>query len=170
MDFNCSNHEGAIWCCHSGKTDPFHMPVLNYHVETSARASPNWCWSSYKCISVLISESHRQTKELNLFLNFFTSYNAVMASWQLAFSWENVDFQIQDVRTRVLRDMAWVTMKAYIDLEIPYSVSNVYELHNGRWYMVHHHSSPDLIHGGGGPVLQWQGFRSRSMSISYVKC
>ncbi|XP_022886973.1 F-box protein SKIP8 isoform X2 [Olea europaea var. sylvestris] len=81
----------------------------------------------------------------------FTGYNAVMESWQLAFSWENVvDFQIRDVRARVLTDMAWVTMKAYLDMETgPFNVTNVYEFHSGRWYMVHHHSSAMLIHGGG---------------------
>ncbi|KAI3453836.1 hypothetical protein Pfo_010499 [Paulownia fortunei] len=85
----------------------------------------------------------------------FSGYNAVMESWQLAFSWENVaDFQIRDVRTRVLADMAWVTMKAYVDMENgTYNVTNVYELHNGRWYMVHHHSSAVLIHGGVEPQL-----------------
>lgn len=74
-----------------------------------------------------------------------------MESWQLAFSWENVvDFQIRDVRARVLTDMAWVTMKAYLDMETgPFNVTNVYEFHSGRWYMVHHHSSAMLIHGGG---------------------
>ncbi|KAL2527731.1 F-box protein SKIP8 [Abeliophyllum distichum] len=81
----------------------------------------------------------------------FTGFNSVMESWQIAFSWENVaDFQIRDVRARVLTDMAWVTMKAYLDMEAgPFNVTNVYEFHNGRWYMVHHHSSALLIHGGG---------------------
>ncbi|XP_051130108.1 F-box protein SKIP8 isoform X2 [Andrographis paniculata] len=80
----------------------------------------------------------------------FSGYNAVMESWQLAFSWENVaDFQIRDVRTRVLTDMAWVTMKAYIDVDNrPFNVTNVYERLNGRWRMVHHHSSVVIIHGG----------------------
>lgn len=82
----------------------------------------------------------------------FSGYNAVMESWQLAFNWENVaDFQIRDVRARVMSSMAWVTMKAYLDIGAePFSVTNVYELHNGRWYMVHHHCSSMLIHGGGG--------------------
>ncbi|KAK6158427.1 hypothetical protein DH2020_005741 [Rehmannia glutinosa] len=81
----------------------------------------------------------------------FSGYNAVMDSWQLAFTWENVaDFQIRDVRTRVLSNMAWVTMKAYVDIGAgPFDVTNIYELHNGRWYMVHHHSSALFIHGGG---------------------
>ncbi|KAH6804405.1 Nuclear transport factor 2 family protein [Perilla frutescens var. frutescens] len=85
----------------------------------------------------------------------FSGYNAVMESWQLAFNWENVaDFQIQDVRARVTSSMAWVTMKAYLDIGAgPFNVTNIYELHNGRWYMVHHHCSAMLIHGGGGQQL-----------------
>ncbi|CAK9143151.1 unnamed protein product [Ilex paraguariensis] len=66
-----------------------------------------------------------------------------MESWQIAFNWEQaVDFQIRDVRARVLTGVAWVTMKAYVDVESgPFHVTNVFEFHNGRWYMVHHHSS-----------------------------
>ncbi|XP_010267603.1 PREDICTED: F-box protein SKIP8 isoform X1 [Nelumbo nucifera] len=76
----------------------------------------------------------------------FTGYNAVIESWQLAFRWgpwgQEVSFQIRDVRARVLTDMAWVTMKTYIGIDRgPFHVTNVYEFHNGRWYMVHHHSS-----------------------------
>ncbi|XP_073131761.1 F-box protein SKIP8-like [Henckelia pumila] len=85
----------------------------------------------------------------------FSGYNAVMESWQLAFSWENVaDFQIRDVKTRVLTDMAWVSMNAYIDLDAEaFNVTNVYEFHHGRWYMVHHHTSALLIHGVGLQLL-----------------
>ncbi|KAL2236726.1 F-box protein SKIP8 isoform X1 [Sesamum indicum] len=85
----------------------------------------------------------------------FSGYNAVMESWQLAFSWENVaDFQIRDVRTRVLTDMAWVTMKVFVDIGAgPFNVTNIFEFHNGRWYMVHHHSSALLIHRGGQQQL-----------------
>ncbi|XP_073285690.1 F-box protein SKIP8-like [Primulina huaijiensis] len=85
----------------------------------------------------------------------FSGYNAVMGSWQLAFSWENVaDFQIRDVRTRVLTDMSWVSMNAYIDLEAEaFNVTNIYEFHHGRWYMVHHHISALLIHGVGLQLL-----------------
>ncbi|KAK4382496.1 F-box protein SKIP8 [Sesamum angolense] len=94
-------------------------------------------------------------KELNTTLNPLSSYNAVMESWQLAFSWENVaDFQIRDVRTRVLTDMAWVTMKVFVDIGAgPFNVTNIFEFHNGRWYMVHHHSSALLIHRGGQQQL-----------------
>ncbi|MED6145879.1 F-box protein skip8 [Stylosanthes scabra] len=73
----------------------------------------------------------------------FSGYNAVMQSWQIAFNWEQgLNFQVRDVRARVLTDMAWVTMKTYVDMDTgPFNVTNVFECHNGRWYMVHHHSS-----------------------------
>ncbi|XP_059443753.1 F-box protein SKIP8-like [Corylus avellana] len=79
----------------------------------------------------------------------FSGYNAVIQSWQLAFNWEHgVNFQVRDVRARVLTDMAWVTMKTFIDIDSgPFNVTNVFEFHNGRWYMVHHHSSVMLMDG-----------------------
>ncbi|KAE9459611.1 hypothetical protein C3L33_08476, partial [Rhododendron williamsianum] len=79
----------------------------------------------------------------------FTSYNAVMESWQLAFNWDHGGgFQVRDVRARVLTEMAWVTMKTYVDMDNRlFNMSNIFEFHNGRWYMVHHHSSLLLIDG-----------------------
>ncbi|KAL9434608.1 hypothetical protein AB3S75_029288 [Citrus x aurantiifolia] len=79
----------------------------------------------------------------------FSGYNSVIQSWQIAFNWEQgVDFQVQDVRARVLTDIAWVTMKTYIDIDTgPFNMTNVFEFHNGRWYMVHHHSSVMLVDG-----------------------
>lgn len=73
----------------------------------------------------------------------FSGYNPVIQSWQFAFNWDQgVNFQIRDVRARVLTEMAWVTMKTYVDMDTgPFNVTNVFEFHNGRWYMVHHHSS-----------------------------
>lgn len=80
---------------------------------------------------------------------FFSGYNAVIQSWQLLFNWEQgPDFQVRDVRARVLTDMAWVSMKTYVDLDAgPFNMTNVYEFHNGRWYLVHHHSSLLLMDG-----------------------
>ncbi|KMT11890.1 hypothetical protein BVRB_5g098580 [Beta vulgaris subsp. vulgaris] len=78
----------------------------------------------------------------------FTGYNAVIESWQIAFNWvQQADgFQLRDVRARILTDMAWVTMKTYVDVNAgPYNVTNVFEHHNGRWYMVHHHCSMMLV-------------------------
>ncbi|GAU11854.1 hypothetical protein TSUD_76050 [Trifolium subterraneum] len=73
----------------------------------------------------------------------FSGYNSVMQSWQLIFNWEQgLNFQVRDVRARVLTDMAWVTMKTYVDMDTgPFNVTNVFEFHSGRWYMVHHHIS-----------------------------
>lgn len=71
----------------------------------------------------------------------FTGYTAVLDSWALAFTWAAPAFEIRDVCPRVLSGMAWVSMKAYANGA--YNVTNVYEFHNDRWYMVHHHSSPD---------------------------
>lgn len=85
-----------------------------------------------------------------MMFNSIFSYNAVMDSWQLVFNWADiVDFQIRDVRTRVLSSMAWVTMKAYVGIgNGPFNITNIYEFHNGRWFMVHHHNSALLIPGG----------------------
>ncbi|MCH82474.1 F-box protein SKIP8-like, partial [Trifolium medium] len=73
----------------------------------------------------------------------FSGYNSVMQSWQLIFNWEQgLNFQVRDVRARVLTDMAWVTMKTSVDIDAgPFHVTNVFEFHSGRWYMVHHHIS-----------------------------
>ncbi|KAG1367658.1 F-box protein SKIP8 [Cocos nucifera] len=88
----------------------------------------------------------------------FMGYTAVINSWALAFNWaqggggQGAAFQIRNVRARVLSDMAWVTMKAYVDMDSgPFHVTNIYEFHNKWWYMVHHHSSVMLMDGDQGP-------------------
>ncbi|GER41529.1 nuclear transport factor 2 family protein [Striga asiatica] len=85
------------------------------------------------------------------FLDSVYSYNEVIESWQVVLRWEHVaNFQVGKVRIRVLSDVAWVTMSVYIDFAPgPFNVTNVYEFHNGRWCMVHHHTTALLIHGGG---------------------
>ncbi|ESQ38442.1 hypothetical protein EUTSA_v10028928mg [Eutrema salsugineum] len=79
----------------------------------------------------------------------FSGYNEVMQSWELCFNWEQgFDFQVHNVRSRILTDMAWVTMKAYLNVDAgPFLITNVFEFHNGRWHMVHHHSSVMLTDG-----------------------
>ncbi|KAK9716665.1 hypothetical protein RND81_06G249100 [Saponaria officinalis] len=77
-----------------------------------------------------------------------SGYTAVMESWRMEFNWgQPADgLQVRDVRARVLSDVAWVTMKAYVDMNAGlYNVTNVYECHDGRWYMVHHHCSVMLV-------------------------
>ncbi|KAK6117001.1 hypothetical protein DH2020_049245 [Rehmannia glutinosa] len=71
-------------------------------------------------------------------LRYYSGYNAVMENWQLAFALEiGSAYQIiQDVRARVMADVAWVTMKAYLEMDnLPYNLTNVYEFHDGRWFM-----------------------------------
>lgn len=87
-------------------------------------------------------------------------FNAVMNSWAAAFNWgQAVALQIRDVRARVSTGMAWVTMKAYIDLEADqFFMTNVYEFHQGRWCMVHHHSTIMAMDGDPGPGGQPNGF------------
>ncbi|XP_074578463.1 F-box protein SKIP8-like [Curcuma longa] len=78
----------------------------------------------------------------------FIGYDAVIDRWALIFSWgipgdgHGIDVQLQNVRARILEDVAWVTMDAYIDVDFgPFRVTNVYEFHDGQWFIVHHHSS-----------------------------
>ncbi|GAB2272574.1 hypothetical protein Dimus_007396 [Dionaea muscipula] len=54
-----------------------------------------------------------------------------MERWQISFNWEQQGdeaVQIRDVRTRVLTDMAWVSMKAYDDMGWTYE--------NRAWHFV----------------------------------
>lgn len=77
-----------------------------------------------------------------------------MDSWATILSWDRGDgqghdYNIRDVRARILGDTAWVSMDADLDVNPgSFHVINVYEFYNGRWYMVYHHTS--VIH-----VFNW---------------
>ncbi|KAJ7523274.1 hypothetical protein O6H91_18G044800 [Diphasiastrum complanatum] len=75
-----------------------------------------------------------------------SGYETVIENWRLVFNWsQRYDFQLQDVRVRVYGDMAWVTLKEYVNAsEEPLLATNCFEFHGGQWYIVHHHSSPQL--------------------------
>ncbi|ERN14088.1 hypothetical protein AMTR_s00021p00230990 [Amborella trichopoda] len=91
----------------------------------------------------------------------FTGYNSVMESWGVAFNWHQpVNFQVCDVRVRVLNEMAWVTMKAFTNVN-SFHVTNVYEFHDSRWFMVHHHSSMMLNDGEYGVTIYAYNIESR---------
>nr|XP_043640292.1 F-box protein SKIP8 isoform X2 [Erigeron canadensis]XP_043640293.1 F-box protein SKIP8 isoform X2 [Erigeron canadensis] len=80
----------------------------------------------------------------------FSGYSGVLGSWQLAFNWEQLNFQVRDVRSRVLPGIAWVTMKAHVGVDHgTMNMTNVFEFHNDQWLMVHHHSSLMLENGEG---------------------
>ncbi|KAK4793825.1 hypothetical protein SAY86_011819 [Trapa natans] len=77
----------------------------------------------------------------------YSSYNGVIQSWHQGFNWDQaVNFHVQDVRVRVLPGMAWVTMKAFVHVDM-FNITNIFEFHTGRWYLVHHHSSVMDIDG-----------------------
>lgn len=75
---------------------------------------------------------------------FVYRYDAVMQRWEFCFdNWElMMDLDPRDVRTRILTSVAWVTTFA-VDMKVGWQlhITNVFELHNGRWLMAHHHSS-----------------------------
>ncbi|XP_074578985.1 F-box protein SKIP8-like [Curcuma longa] len=78
----------------------------------------------------------------------FTGYKEVMDRWALIFGWgvpgdgQGIDVQIKNVRVRILEDVAWVTMDAYMEVDFgPFCVTNAYEFHDGQWFIIHHASS-----------------------------
>lgn len=59
-----------------------------------------------------------------------------------------VNFHVRDVRVRIQSDMAWVTMKAFVNMDGgPFNTTNIFEFHKERWYLVHHHSSVMAVDG-----------------------
>jgi ketosteroid isomerase-like protein len=75
---------------------------------------------------------------------------AVMESWQRIF--ENtfgMSFELTAVEISVIGDLAWVvcteniTTRGYDGLsQSQVEATNVFERHEGRWLLVHHHGSP----------------------------
>ncbi|OAE21327.1 hypothetical protein AXG93_868s1660 [Marchantia polymorpha subsp. ruderalis] len=79
-----------------------------------------------------------------------SGYDVIMENWRVVFNWsQRYDFQLKDVRVRVVGDMAWVTAKEFVNASRqPLLATNCYELHDGQWFIVHHHSSPQMEGGG----------------------
>lgn len=76
-------------------------------------------------------------------------YEAVMENWHLVFNWsQRYDFVLSDLRVRVAGEVAWVTLKEFVNSSMePLMATNCFEFHDGHWYIVHHHSSPQLEGG-----------------------
>ncbi|KAG6510539.1 hypothetical protein ZIOFF_028564 [Zingiber officinale] len=70
----------------------------------------------------------------------FTGYDAVIDRWALRFDGQGIDVQIENVRAHFMRDdMVWMAMDAYVDVYFgPFHDTNVYEFHDGQWFMVYH--------------------------------
>ncbi|KAI5061795.1 hypothetical protein GOP47_0022334 [Adiantum capillus-veneris] len=78
-----------------------------------------------------------------------SGYESIMEHWRTIFSWnQRFEFDLQDERVRVFGNVAWVTLKESINSSPDLIMTtNVFELHHGHWYMVHHHSSLQLEGG-----------------------
>eukprot|EP00897_Mesotaenium_endlicherianum_P002197 jgi/Mesen1/2004/ME000147S01101 len=125
-----------------------------HYAETKAVQEVNQSFYTY-----FGANSFRHMRQLWLRQNYVScmhpgstakfGYDAVMESWRLIFGWDlRYNCQIQDVRVRVMGDMAWVTCKEYVNArmsEMPLLATNAYERHGGEWYMVHHHTSPQIV-------------------------
>ncbi|VVB11886.1 unnamed protein product [Arabis nemorensis] len=79
-------------------------------------------------------------------------YEAVMRRWEYLFtSWEFL-FDLDAFNfwvAPVLTNTVWVTMCTYhhVAIDGPLCIANLFQLHNNRWLLVHHHCS---IHPMGG--------------------
>lgn len=78
-----------------------------------------------------------------------SGYDVVMANWKIVFNWsQRYDFSLDEVRVRVRGESAWVTVKEFVNSSVePLLATNIFELHDGHWLLVHHHSSPQMEAG-----------------------
>lgn len=76
-------------------------------------------------------------------------YDVVMDNWKIVFNWsQRYDFSLDEVRVRVRGESAWVTVKEFVNSSVePLLATNIFELHDGHWLLVHHHSSPQMEAG-----------------------
>ncbi|KAK1257933.1 F-box protein SKIP8 [Acorus gramineus] len=136
-------------------------PLKDFTVEQTTVVPANG-WKSYYAATKAVLNVNREFYNIvrdrslpamrRIWLHAdYVKYDAVIESWRLGFNWDGqgVAFDIRDVCCRVLTDMAFVTMKAYVvDMDTgPFNMTNVFEFHNGRWHIVHHHSSVMLLGG-----------------------
>jgi ketosteroid isomerase-like protein len=80
-------------------------------------------------------------------------FSAVMDSWQRIF--ENtfeMTFEVTGVEISVAGDLAWVVCTENINSRTydgparsQVEATNVFERHDGRWLLVHHHGSPVVV-------------------------
>ncbi|KAH7280618.1 hypothetical protein KP509_36G006000 [Ceratopteris richardii] len=77
-----------------------------------------------------------------------SGYESIMEHWRTVFGLnQRFDFELQEERARVFGNVAWVTLKECVNSSTDLLTTNVFELHHGHWYMVHHHSSLQLEGG-----------------------
>ena len=77
-------------------------------------------------------------------------WGPIMASWERIFtSTQSMRFSLSDVRLEVSGTLGWAVLIENLDTHGPDGVSrsqilttNLFEQHDGQWFMVHHHASP----------------------------
>lgn len=77
-------------------------------------------------------------------------WDAIMESWERIFAGSfGVTIRVSDEVTQTRGDVAWVTCTEEIETRLYEGVShgfveatNVFERHEGDWYLIHHHGSP----------------------------
>jgi ketosteroid isomerase-like protein len=73
----------------------------------------------------------------------------VMSSWRRIFeNTEEILFMLTEVRIEIQGSLAWVTLYENITTRVgeevvtgPVLTTNIFEKHNGRWLIIHHHGS-----------------------------
>ena len=77
-------------------------------------------------------------------------WGPVVKSWEDIFaSTFGVTLKVSDEVTQIRGDLAWVTCTEELETRLYDGVShatveatNLFERHDGRWYLIHHHGSP----------------------------
>jgi ketosteroid isomerase-like protein len=77
-------------------------------------------------------------------------WGPVMESWERIFANTlGMRFQLDDLRVEIRGDVAWVLLVEELEsrhadgtVTATVQATNVFERHDGRWLLVHHHGSP----------------------------
>jgi limonene-1,2-epoxide hydrolase len=77
-------------------------------------------------------------------------WGPVMGSWQRIFaSTVSMHFVLTALRVEVVGDLAWVVLTENLESQhregesaAQIQATNIFERHDGRWFLVHHHGSP----------------------------
>jgi len=77
-------------------------------------------------------------------------WGPVMESWQRIFSnTMAMRFTLTHVHVEIVGDLAWVALTENIDsatregeMTTQVQATNIFQRHDGRWFLVHHHGSP----------------------------
>ena len=77
-------------------------------------------------------------------------WGPVMESWQRIFAnTVTMQFTLSHVHVEVVERLAWVVLREHVESEhrdgrvaTQVQATNIFERHEGRWFLVHHHGSP----------------------------